>query len=360
MRPSCHPPPMAPELPTSAGSRRSRAGRSGQFAVASSLVRVTGIGGVVTSALLALTLLGAVGAGPGAGADAPRGTGSSAAASAAASGAAGYRDDAAVVLRAADPDDFDAGSLISDERFYDSATMTASDVQSFFERTPCKPAEGVDCLADYRESTPDVAAVGPGHCAAYAGDEWESAAVIVVGVARACGINPQVLLVLMQKEQSLITSPSPSGYERTMGYACPDTADCDTEYFGFFNQVYNAAWQFRQYTLFPDERAYTVGTVDVGFNPDAACGAAPVRIANQATANLYLYTPYQPNAAAIASLYGDGDGCSAYGNRNFWRIFTDWFGDPNETRFPDWLGQCVANTAGRPCFEDFWSDPLVR
>ena len=49
-------------------------------------------------------------------------------------------------------------------------------------------------------------------------------------------------------------------------------------------------------------------------------------IQNQATANLYIYTPYQPNAAALNNLFGSGDGCSAYGNRNFWRLFSDWFG----------------------------------
>ena len=49
-------------------------------------------------------------------------------------------------------------------------------------------------------------------------------------------------------------------------------------------------------------------------------------IQNQATANLYYYTPYQPNAAALRAGYGEGDGCSAYGNRNFYQYFTDWFG----------------------------------
>ena len=51
-------------------------------------------------------------------------------------------------------------------------------------------------------------------------------------------------------------------------------------------------------------------------------------LANAATAALYYYTPYQPNAAALANLYGTGDSCSAYGNRNFWRLYRDWFGDP--------------------------------
>ncbi|MGA1827654.1 MAG: hypothetical protein WAZ28_05330, partial [Microbacterium sp.] len=51
-----------------------------------------------------------------------------------------------------------------------------------------------------------------------------------------------------------------------------------------------------------------------------------VYVQNQATANLYYYTPYQPNAAAIRAGYGEGDGCSSYGNRNFFQYFSDWFG----------------------------------
>ena len=49
-------------------------------------------------------------------------------------------------------------------------------------------------------------------------------------------------------------------------------------------------------------------------------------VRNQATHALYVYTPYTPNKAALKSLYGTGDSCSAYGNRNFWRLFIDWFG----------------------------------
>jgi hypothetical protein len=85
-----------------------------------------------------------------------------------------------------------------------------------------------------------------------------------------------------------------------------------------------------------------------------------VRIRNQATANLYNYTPYQPNEAALASLYGDGDECSAFGNRNFWRIFTDWFGDPTAVLLPEWLGPCLVHEDGRPCLEDYWVAPPPR
>ncbi len=216
--------------------------------------------------------------------------------------------------------------------------MSEADVQAFFASQPCTPKDGVPCLADFRDSTESVPAAEPGHCEAYRGAVNESAARIVTKVAHACGINPKVLLVLMQKEQSLITGPSEYGYARAMGWGCPDTgpnfsASCDADYFGFQNQVYRSAWQFRQYTLYPlnvpgesYQRAYHLGSVYIQYSPDAACGGTQVDIRNQATANLYLYTPYQPNAAALANVSGTGDACSAYGNRNFWRLYTEWFG----------------------------------
>jgi hypothetical protein len=226
--------------------------------------------------------------------------------------------------------EFDAGYIISDDRFFDAAAMNEGQVQRFLEdRVPrCAAGNGYPCLRDFRTATSNKAAAGAGHCNAYQGEPNESAARIIVKVAQACGINPQVLIVMLQKEQTLITSTSPTAYmyRSAMGYACPDTAPCDAQYYGFFNQVYNAAWQFRQYTLHPGGRAYRVGNSTVQYHPNAACGASTVNIRNQATANLYLYTPYQPNAAALSNLYGSGDTCSSYGNRNFWRMFNDWFG----------------------------------
>ena len=48
---------------------------------------------------------------------------------------------------------------------------------------------------------------------------------------------------------------------------------------------------------------------------------------NRATVALYVYTPYQPNEAALAAGSGTGDYCSSYGNRNFYNYFTKWFGN---------------------------------
>lgn len=224
--------------------------------------------------------------------------------------------------------DFDPADIISDSVFFNSNSMNESQVQVFLNSVVpnCVGANGWPCLKDLRTDTISRAAVGGGHCAAYAGAPAESAARIIVKVAQACQINPQVLIVMLQKEQGLVTATSPTErqYRVAMGYACPDTAPCDTQYYGFYNQVYMAAWQLRQYTNFPDRR-YRIGAVSIQFHPNTACGATSVNIRNQATANLYNYTPYQPNAAALANLGGTGDSCSSYGNRNFWVHFKTWF-----------------------------------
>lgn len=242
---------------------------------------------------------------------------------------------------------FDPSLIVSDDSFYDTGALSEREIQSFLEGLDCRPDGRVPCLADYKQSTTTQPAAGPGHCAEYRGGIRERASRIIAKASAACGVSPKTLLVLLQKEQSLLTRPSESGYLRATGYGCPDTADCDTKYFGFFNQVYNAAWQFRQYTEEPD-RAYQVGAVDVQFHPDAACGAASVAIANQATANLYNYTPYQPNPAAIADPEA-GDGCSAFGNLNFWRLWHRWFGDPGAERYPAFLPPCSRLVGGHAC-----------
>ncbi|TFB67557.1 hypothetical protein [Cryobacterium sp. Hz9] len=247
-----------------------------------------------------------------------------------------------------DPAPFDPGLIISDYNFFNPDSLTESEIQDFLEKRSCRPSDGVPCLWEYRETTTSQPAKGDGHCLPYSGAENETAARIIAKIAAACTISPEVLLVLLQKEQSLLTRPSASGYLRATGYGCPDTADCDAQYFGFFNQVYNAAWQFRQYTQEPD-RAFQVGTVDVGFNPSAECGSAAVSIANQATANLYNYTPYQPNPVAVENAGDEGDGCSTYGNLNFWLFFTDWFGDSAREPFSVVFDDCLHFVDGQGC-----------
>jgi uncharacterized protein with LGFP repeats len=171
-------------------------------------------------------------------------------------------------------------------------------------------------------------------CNTYTGAANESASQIIYKVAQACGINPQVIITTLQKEQALVTrtSTTASNWRSAMGYGCPDTAACDAQYYGFYNQVYKAAWQFKRYGNPPGTSQFFTwipvgGYANILYNPNANCGSSRVYIANKATAALYYYTPYQPNAAALAAGYGAANNtCSSYGNRNFFFYFTDWFG----------------------------------
>jgi LysM repeat protein len=229
---------------------------------------------------------------------------------------------------------FDPGNLISDQEFFAPASMTAEAIQAFLvDRNPdCR--EGFVCMKDYRETTftRDATLL----CKAYQGAENETAAQIIAKVSEACGVSAEALLVLIQKEQSLVTlsAPSTTRFERATGYACPDTAPCNERFFGFYNQVYNAARQFKRYANPPGTSRFFTWfpvnqTSQVRFHPNASCGTTPVLIRNQATAGLHYYTPYTPNQIAITNLSSTGDACSAYGNRNFWRIYNYWF---NPTR----------------------------
>ena len=225
---------------------------------------------------------------------------------------------------------FDPGNIISDEVFFDYTAMSQAAVQAFLQQSEsgCSAANGQPCLKDFRADTFSRPDAGTDRCTAYDGAPAELASTIIWRVAQACKINPQVILVTLQKEQGLVTSLAPSArmYQSAMGYGCPDTAVCDSQYYGFYNQVYKAAWQFRTYTRDPSSWNFSPGVKAIPYNPNAACGSSSVTIRNQATANLYNYTPYQPNSAALANLWGVGDSCSAYGNRNFWAYFNTWFG----------------------------------
>jgi hypothetical protein len=192
-----------------------------------------------------------------------------------------------------------------------------------------------------------------------------SAAQIIANAAQEFSINPKALLIKLATESAgPLTSdewPFKTQYLYAMGAHCPDsgpggTANCDLNYSGFSMQIREAANLLRGYldnmtqAWWPYKRpgpgvdrvktdAYGKPLKDlcsdrsglqnsncVGWNVPATCGGTVIYIETKATAALYTYTPYQPNAAALNNMYGTGDACSAYGNRNFWRVWNDWFG----------------------------------
>lgn len=253
---------------------------------------------------------------------------------------------------AIDGSQFDPGYIISDAQFYAADSMSEDEIQAFLYREgprscnlPAHP--GYTCLYDL--SFPTFAKTANPMCGAYTGSPSESVARILSKVSAACGISPKVLLVMLQKEQGLITDTWPtSGQLATaMGAGCPDTAACDPAQKGFFQQVYLAAYYMIRYGMPPGtgpgtgytsnyRSNYRIGeTSNILYQANSpGCGTRSVVIRNQATASLYWYTPYTPNAAALGNLYGVGDGCSAYGNRNFWVYFNNWFGSPTSDIVP--------------------------
>ena len=93
--------------------------------------------------------------------------------------------------------------------------------------------------------------------------------------------------------------------------------------------MYGAAKRYQYYVQHEDRYGYHAGTLNyIQYNPDASCGGSNVYIENKATALLYIYTPYQPNTAALNAGVGEGDACSTYGNRNFAIIYNSMFGSP--------------------------------
>ncbi|MBP2436118.1 hypothetical protein [Microbacterium amylolyticum] len=224
---------------------------------------------------------------------------------------------------------FSAGNIISNAKMYTSGTMSAQEIQRFFNGKVSRCDPKYTCLKDFTQKT--VTKKANAYCSGtYSGATRESAATIISKVSRACGVSEKVLIVMLQKEQGLVTHTWPSDwrYDIAMGFACPDDAACDPSYFGFQNQVYMAAYQLQRYTKDPSFNWYPVGkTTQVLWHPNRSCGSGPVHIANDATAALYYYTPYQPNRASLAAGYGAAnDPCASYGNRNFYNYYTDWFG----------------------------------
>lgn len=224
--------------------------------------------------------------------------------------------------------EFDPGNIISDELFYDSNAMSQAEIQLFLNAKvgSCTNGRCLNVATFPAVSRPAAISDSTGNirCGAYNVAGVESAAALIYQAQKACGISAKVLLVTLQKEQALVTSKAPSlaALDRAMGYACPDTGPCTV--LGFDAQIYFGALQLSTYRA--ARFGVQPGVRAVRFHPNVACGSSTVNIRNYATAALYNYTPYQPNAAALANLSGTGDACSSFGNRNFWVFYNNWFG----------------------------------
>jgi hypothetical protein len=222
--------------------------------------------------------------------------------------------------------DYTANNLIDDFVYTNAGTMNQSQIQSFLSGKK-------------------------GYIAGY--NSWSSrdggnvpASRIIYEAAQDYGINPQVILATLQKEEGLITDPSPNQgqLDFAMGYGCADSTGCE-KWSGFFNQIDNATWQFRYNYEALNGRAY--GNHAASEYPCNSGGnafySAPLRqgnnvtfyrnthvantinktfvIANVSTASLYCYTPH-------AGPYSETGYSGSY---NFVVDFEAWFGSTHNS-----------------------------
>lgn len=130
-------------------------------------------------------------------------------------------------------------------------------------------------------------------------------------------VSPRVILITLQKEQSLVTISDyqPNRLRAAMGYGCPDGSGCDPDYEGFTNQVEWGSWQLRynyeraQGHGFSDYQVNGTKSMSYNFSDPPLSGVVTVVYTNRSTASLYRYTPH-----------------ITYGNYNFWKLSRTWFG----------------------------------
>lgn len=160
-----------------------------------------------------------------------------------------------------------------------------------------------------------------GYLGDYLTQDWQGddayAVDIIWTAAQEYNLNPKFLLVLLQKEQSLIedNDPTQNQLDWAMGYAVCDSCSKDDpdiqRWKGFGKQVNSAAAQFREgYLADIEASGSTQGKYGPGIEVDI--DGTTVTPVNAATAALYAYTPH------------------LQGNENFVTIWDRWF----STQYP--------------------------
>ncbi|MBI2589431.1 S8 family serine peptidase [Candidatus Berkelbacteria bacterium] len=184
--------------------------------------------------------------------------------------------------------DFNSSNIISNSEFIDTNSMTAPEIQRFLE-------DRGGFLKDFTENGRSAAQIIYDASHGY-GDA--SGAINGIALTTSTGtVSPKVILVTLQKEQSLLTmtSQNDSALRAAMGYACPDSGGCNSNYAGFTKQVENGAWQLRY--NYERSQATGFGDYQVGqsFCFDDFNGTNCGTYENRATAALYRYTPHVYN-----------------------------------------------------------------
>jgi hypothetical protein len=215
---------------------------------------------------------------------------------------------------------FDQNNLINPAKFDDVNSMSQAQIQSFLAGFPSS------CLANIQSADPTSYSTFTGSV---------PASKVIYDAAQFWGLNPQVILVTLEKEESLVSGGAGCAswrYTTAMGYDCPDSGACPAHVSnsGFSPQVMHAAWQLRfneqrsiGNTAWDQDDAITYGGYmtrgtfarvgggsAVFYDGTATIDGTTVTMENDATASLYTYTPH------------------FHGNQNFDTIYGNWFGTP--------------------------------
>ncbi|MBA3393901.1 MAG: hypothetical protein H0T89_14730 [Deltaproteobacteria bacterium] len=165
------------------------------------------------------------------------------------------------------PATFLMNDVVGDDLFV--GTMTVTQVQKFFERSPYGNRSW---LADYSAN-------------------GLSAAQLVIDASTAERVHPMMLLARMQVEASLVSKTvKPSSYriDRALGCGCPDGGGCSASYRGFGAQLACGAKVMRRGY---DESVAGTGTWRKG-KTSRTLDPRNVTPVNHATASMYRYTPW--------------------------------------------------------------------
>jgi hypothetical protein len=183
--------------------------------------------------------------------------------------------------------------VIDDSIYYNKNSMTEGQIQAFLESKD-------SYLKNY--VIPNDVVIGPNINV----KGWRASQVIYWS-AQWNGLNPKVILVTLQKEQSLVASPIlPLGQyslDWAMGYACPEGSDPNLTYQGFAMQVAWGSFNLKRWSdwaISHDSNSWGIYWVGETLNIDGIS----VYLSNGPTAALYRYTPHiQTSFASIYTLW---------------------------------------------------------
>jgi hypothetical protein len=234
---------------------------------------------------------------------------------------------------------FNPNKLIEDSTFADTQTFGGADgIQKFLaDKKSVLANTSPDFLIKLNE--PDSVLIKQGLDDPQPNlGRLRTAAELIWDASKSSGLNPQVIIVTLAKEQSLIEGQFTSetklqtALNRALGFGCPDGGGCGSLYPGFYYQLFGnfdssgnrylgaAKSLMKSYLTVGGRGPFSSKTGDVlniantlG-NYDNISAEQSVMLSNNATAALYRYTPHVFN-----------------GNYNFWKFFQAWFKYPNGT-----------------------------